>query len=61
MRWDEIIVFKARKLRQRGKTYSEINSLLGIEVPKSTFNYWFRDLILPESYNRKIKKTVVSW
>ena len=56
MRWDKVIVDKARKLRMRGRTYSEINKLLGVNVSKPTYNYWFRDLVLPDSYFRKIER-----
>ncbi|KKU35227.1 MAG: hypothetical protein UX85_C0003G0154 [Candidatus Beckwithbacteria bacterium GW2011_GWB1_47_15] len=56
MRWDKVIVHKARKLRTGGRTYSEINAQLGVNVPKSTYNFWFKDLILPESYYKRIEK-----
>ena len=38
---------KARELRLKGQTYAEINRELKLSVPKSTFSYWFRDLLLP--------------
>jgi len=37
---------RAKKLRLRGKTYQEINRELGTFIPKSTFSYWFRNIIL---------------
>ena len=56
MSWDKVVVHGARKLRSRGKTYSEINSILGKNISKSIFNYWFKDIELPDSYYRKIKR-----
>lgn len=45
---------EARKLRSRGKTYSEIKKLLGIKISKSTLSYWVKDIKLPSSYKEKI-------
>lgn len=36
----------AKKLRLKGKTYSEINEDLNKIIPKSTFSYWFKGLAL---------------
>ena len=56
MRWDKEIIHRAQKLRGRGRTYSEINSQLGIRVAKSTFNHWFKGIELPRSYHQRLKK-----
>ena len=45
---------KVRELRLKGKTYAEINRELNLSVPKSTFSYWFRDLLLPPSAVERI-------
>lgn len=56
MRWDKEIVHRAQILRGKGRTYSEINSQLGIKVPKATFNHWFKGIELPDHYYRRIEK-----
>ena len=47
---------EARKLRKRGKTYSEIMNALSIEVPKSTIAEWCRNAPLPNWYWGKLGK-----
>ncbi len=47
---------KARKLRSKGKTYSEIQKTLGISMPKSTLSNWCQNVILPDWYNAKIQE-----
>ena len=46
---------KAIDLRITGKTYSEINLLLEVKVPKSTLSLWFRELKLPRSSSKKLR------
>jgi len=46
---------KVRKLRSRGKTYTEIRQTLGVFIPKSTLSYWCQDVTLPNWYVAKIK------
>jgi hypothetical protein len=45
----------AKKLRKRGKTYSEIKQILNVFIPKSTLSDWCKNLPLPEKYYKKIK------
>ncbi len=47
---------KVRKLRSKGKTYSEIKEVLGIAVPKSTLSNWCKNIILPSWYVAKIRE-----
>lgn len=47
---------KARKLRKEGKTYSEIQHLLEIPIPKSTLSDWCKGVPLPSFYRKKIEK-----
>ena len=56
MVWDKVIIEKARKLRLKGKTYSEINSRMSTNISKSTFNSWFKGLLLPTAYYKKIDR-----
>ena len=51
---------RARKLRTRGNTYSEIQELLETKVPKSTLSYWCKNVKLPDFYTRKIAKLNIS-
>jgi len=52
------ILLKSRveRLRKQGKTYSEIQKILGVKIPKSTLSDWCKGLSLPLSYRAKIKK-----
>lgn len=47
---------KAKNLRKLGKTYTEINKLLNIRIPKSTLSYWCNGLDLPLGYERKVQE-----
>ena len=46
---------QVRKLRSKGKTYTEIQQVLGVSISKSTLSDWCRDVILPDWYANKIK------
>ncbi len=43
-------------LRGKGKTYAEIRSILGANVPKSTFSLWFRSVQFSEKQAQKIRE-----
>lgn len=43
-------------LRQKGKTYSEIQTLLRTSIPKGTLSYWCRNISLPTSYLSKLRR-----
>lgn len=45
---------KACHLRSKGKTYSEIKKILGINIPKSTLSYWCSHICLPEWFEKKV-------
>ncbi len=47
---------KALKLRLQGRSYSEIQQLLG--VPKATLSAWFSGLDIPDAARERIKKRV---
>ncbi len=46
---------KAQKLHGKGKTYTEIQTILGKKIPKSTLSYWCKNIALPQWYNKKIQ------
>lgn len=54
--WQSEIINRAIDLRNSGKTYSEIKSLLGVTVPKSTLSFWCRDVKLTDAYYKKVNK-----
>lgn len=56
MRWDENTILQVRKLRVNGKTYSEVNTILKLDIPKSTMSNWTRNINLPRHYYIKINK-----
>ncbi len=43
-----------QNLRAEGKTYTEIQSLLNIKLPKSTLSDWCKNIKLPVKFNDKI-------
>lgn len=47
---------RARELRSQGKTYTEIQKLLNISIPKSTLSNWCDGVALPDWYNEKIRE-----
>lgn len=55
-----ILKKKIIKLREKGKTYSEIQKILKIRVPKSTLSYWCQNIKLPKEYQDKIQKIVLN-
>jgi len=51
---------EAAKLRKQGKTYSEIQEILKISIPKSTLSCWCVDVELPKEYQDKVRKIVLN-
>ncbi len=51
---NKTIVDRARELRSRGNTYSEIMRSLKVTMPKSTISNWCSDVKLPSWYQDKI-------
>ena len=47
------LVKNAKLLRKQGLTYPEINFQLGRDIPKSTFNYWFRNIKMNRTYIKR--------
>lgn len=47
---------KVKLLRSTGKTFSEIQAELSIKIPKSTLSNWSKDITLPETYKKRVKK-----
>ncbi len=45
---------EVRRLRSIGKTYTEINQLLELQLSKSTLSVWCRNVKLPLSYPQKV-------
>lgn len=45
-------------LRRSGKTYSEINSILGTQLPKSTLTYWCKEILLTKIHRERIRSLV---
>lgn len=56
MRYPIAIIKRARTLRSRGKTYSEIMVELKIKTPKSTMSAWCQGVSLPKWYKDKIEE-----
>lgn len=51
---------KAVDLRKKGKTYSEIQSILGLRIPKSTLSYWFQSVLLSKRQQETIQRHVMN-
>lgn len=47
-------------LRKEGKTYGEIQQIVGKKIAKSTLSYWCRDVSLPLEYEERVRELVVS-
>lgn len=47
------------QLRKCGKTYGEIQKILGTPIPKSTLSDWCSGVNLPKEYQDRIKKLVL--
>ncbi len=45
---------RVRTLREKGKTYAEIQKTLMVKIPKSTLSYWCKGVPLPDFYKEKI-------
>lgn len=54
MRHDIKIKERVRKLRSKGKTYSEILKTTRFLIPKSTLSDWCSDVVLPQWYQEKV-------
>lgn len=52
----KVVMDRARRLRAKGKTYSEINSILKIDIPKGTLSGWCKGVELPSWYKDKIEE-----
>ncbi|MEK7149370.1 MAG: hypothetical protein AAB757_00065 [Patescibacteria group bacterium] len=50
---------KAIALRKKGKTFSEINNILGINIPQGTLSYWFKNIDLSDRQKERINKIVL--
>jgi len=48
----------AKELRLKGKTYSEISKELNKIIPKSTFSYWFKGLVLSPDVQDKLSDNI---
>ncbi|PIR44325.1 hypothetical protein COV23_00570 [Candidatus Wolfebacteria bacterium CG10_big_fil_rev_8_21_14_0_10_31_9] len=51
---------KAIKLRKSGKTFSEINKILKVDISKSTMSYWFKGIIFSKKQKERIEKIVMN-
>ena len=51
---------KVIALRRSGKTYGEIQSILGKYLPKSTLSYWCRDIPISKDHRKRIKKLILA-
>lgn len=47
---------KVAHLRSQGKTYQEINTILGVDIPKSTLAYWCKNIPTPDFYEQKVRE-----
>jgi len=50
---------KAIELRKRGRTYSEIQKTLRINIPKSTLSYWCSKIKLPKKHKDRIRELIL--
>lgn len=53
-----VIKNRAIKLRSQGKTYSDINKILKMQITKSTLSEWFKNIILTKQNKLKLEKNI---
>ncbi len=53
--YTEKIIKDVQSLRLQGKTYREINQILGLSIPKSTLSYYCRNVDPGENYRKRIQ------
>lgn len=58
--YSHITIEKTKQLRAIGKTYREINTSIGINIPKSTLTSWLKTVPLPPDYHIKVKTLISS-
>src|SRR5579859_4176889 len=49
---------RAVELRKEGKTYSDINKYLGLNISKSTLSGWFKNIALSKINSKKLKSNI---
>ena len=49
---------KAIFLREKGKTYSEIQNILKTKIAKSTLAYWCKNVKLPIGYEKRVRAII---
>jgi len=49
---------KAIILRKKGKSYSEIQTILNLKIPKSTLSYWLKDVTLNKNQKKRIERLI---
>jgi hypothetical protein len=58
MQYSEEIIKQAQTLREQGRTFAEIQSVLGITIPKGTLSYWCKDIKLSKDQKQRISALV---
>ena len=48
------------ELRKQGKTYGEIQDMLGQKIAKSTLSYWCKEVSLPPEYTKRVSELIVA-
>lgn len=56
MKYKDLLKSKVKQLRGTGKTYLEIQKIVGQDIPKSTLSYWCKNIPLPLGFQRRIKE-----
>jgi len=51
----ELLKLKVKKLREKGKTFSEIKENVGVNISKSTISYWCKGIVLSKKKISHIK------
>lgn len=51
---------KVIKLREKGKTFTEIKNIIKVDIPKSTLSCWCKDVVLPDYYYKKVELLNIS-
>jgi hypothetical protein len=56
--YPEDVKLHASELRKQGYSYSEIQTLINLDIPKNTFTGWFKNILLTEEAQARIRKRI---
>ena len=56
MQTNPVLKNKVQSLRKTGKTFGEMQKIVGIKIPKSTLSNWCKNIPLPPAFQKRLEK-----